>query len=53
MSVLKLVLAEKYLDGNLNLIEFGSSIGIVSSHIARKLKSGTKFIMVEANPGII
>jgi FkbM family methyltransferase len=41
---------EKYLNGNLNVIELGSSIGIVSSHIARKLKSGTKFIMVEANP---
>lgn len=41
---------EKYLDKNLSVIEFGSSLGIVSSHIIGKLSQNNKFIMVEANP---
>lgn len=44
---------EQYLSGELNVIEFGSSIGIVSSHIASKLQEGKKLIAVEANPLLI
>ena len=41
---------EKYLEGNNDVIELGSSLGIVSSHIAAKLKPGKRLLLVEANP---
>jgi FkbM family methyltransferase len=44
---------EQYLDGELDVIEFGSSIGIVTSHIVSKLKSGRKLVAVEANPFLV
>ena len=44
---------EQYLNGELNVFELGSSIGVVSSHIAAKLKAGKKLIAVEANPLLI
>lgn len=44
---------EQYYNGELNVIEFGSSIGVVSSHIAARLKAGRKLIAVEANPLLI
>jgi FkbM family methyltransferase len=44
---------EKYMRTDLNVIELGSSVGIVSSHIASKLGNGRHFIMVEANPFLI
>jgi len=44
---------EKYFRDDLDVIELGSSIGIVSSHIASKLGSGRRLITVEANPFLI
>ncbi|MES2732322.1 MAG: FkbM family methyltransferase [Bacteroidota bacterium] len=44
---------EQYLNGNLNVLELGGSIGIVSSHIATKLKAGKLFVSVEANPYLV
>lgn len=44
---------ERYFDGNTDVIEFGGSIGIVSSHIASKLKPGKKLLTIEANPFLI
>jgi FkbM family methyltransferase len=44
---------EKYLRSDLNVIELGSSIGIVSAHIVSKLNKGRHFITVEANPFLI
>jgi FkbM family methyltransferase len=44
---------EKYLRKDINVIELGSSIGIVSSHIASKIGGGRHFITVETNPFLI
>lgn len=44
---------EKYLRSDLDVIELGSSIGIVSSHIASRLGTGRHLTAVEANPFLI
>ena len=44
---------QKYLSPDLPVIELGSSIGGISSHIARKLSAGQRLICVEANPHLI
>jgi len=41
-----------YLRSDLDVIELGASIGVVSSHIAQKLCAGCKLVCVEANPYI-
>ncbi len=46
-------LVEKYLRNDLNVIELGSSIGIVSSHIISKMDNHKHFLAVEANPFLI
>lgn len=43
-------LVEKYYPGNIDTIELGASIGIVSSHISRKIIQSNFLICVEANP---
>jgi FkbM family methyltransferase len=43
----------RYLVSDLPVIELGSSIGGISSHIARRLKAGGQLICVEANPRIL
>lgn len=40
---------EKYFKGNLDVIEFGGSCGVVTSHIVSKLNQNKKLISVEAN----
>ncbi len=40
---------KRYLHGNIDVIELGSSIGVVSCHILRKLGTNCKFIAVEAD----
>ncbi len=45
--------SEKYLNPQYSVVELGSSIGIVSSHIITKVKAASRFIMVEANPTLI
>jgi len=42
-----------FLRRDLDAIELGSSIGFVSSAIARRLAPGRRFIAVEANPGLL
>ena len=49
----EIILLEKYLHSDIDIIELGSSIGVVSSHIARKMQMGNTLICVEANPDII
>lgn len=44
---------EKYLRNDLDVIELGSSIGIVAGHIISKMGEGKNFITVEANPFLI
>jgi FkbM family methyltransferase len=44
---------EAGLDPSRDVVELGASLGIVSSHIARKLKSGSRLICVEANPALV
>lgn len=39
-----------YLDSTLDVVELGSSIGVVSSHIARRLDAGGRMVCIEANP---
>jgi len=44
---------QKYLRGNLDVVEMGGSLGIVSAHIVSKLNPGRKIVTVEANPFLI
>jgi len=46
-------LIQKYLRTDLCVIELGSSLGVVSSHIASRLRSATHLVCVEANPYLI
>ena len=41
------------IDASLPVVELGSSIGGVSSHIARKLMPGQRLVCVEANPHLL
>ncbi|MDZ4757534.1 MAG: FkbM family methyltransferase [Bacteroidota bacterium] len=43
----------KYYDGSQDVVELGASIGIISSHIAGKLKPNRKLICVEANSNLL
>ena len=49
----EVLFVKKYLRSNLDVVELGSSIGIVSSHIGKNLKPGRRLVCVEANPGLI
>ena len=44
---------ENYLDSNLDVLELGGSIGILSSHIAAKLHPGKQLVTIEANPALL
>lgn len=44
---------ESHMNPNLDVIELGCSLGIVSSHIAAKLAAGRRLVSVEANPNLI
>ena len=44
---------EKYLNETTDVIELGSSLGVVSSHIVSRLCVGQKLICVEANPNLV
>ncbi len=45
--------AEKYFKGDTDIVELGSSCGIVSSHFVSKLQPYKKIIAVEANSGLL
>ncbi len=45
-------LVEKYLRPDRDVIDLGSSLGVVSAHIGRRLSSGQRLICVEANPAL-
>lgn len=44
---------DKYLSTGLDVIELGSSMGVVSLHIVQKQQQGKRLICVEANPYLI
>ena len=44
---------QRYLRSDLDVVELGSSLGVVSSHIARKIGSSRRLICVEANSSLI
>ncbi len=44
---------QTFLDPDLPVVELGSSIGGVSSHIGRRLAAGQRLICVEANPHLL
>lgn len=44
--------AEKYHNGNSDVIELGGSCGVVTSHLVSKLQSGNRLISVEANKNL-
>jgi FkbM family methyltransferase len=46
-------LIKKYFDGSSSVIEFGSSVGVVSAHLASAMKPGGRMICVEANPSLV
>ena len=41
---------KKYLCPDRDVIDLGSSLGVVTSHVGRKLRAGRRVICVEANP---
>jgi FkbM family methyltransferase len=43
----------KFFDGNSDVVELGSSLGVVGSHIVSRLKPGKRLISVEANPLLV
>jgi len=43
----------RFLRSDLDVVEIGSGIGVVSAHILTKLTQGTKLVCVEANPFLI
>ena len=45
--------AEKYFKGDTDIVELGSSCGIVSSHFVSKFQAYKKIIAVEANRGLL
>lgn len=46
-------LLERHMNSELNVIEFGSSLGVVSSHLARRMSPGTRLVCVEANRNLV
>jgi len=44
---------KQYLRTDLDVVELGASLGVVTSHIARKLRGSHQLICVEANPHLI
>lgn len=42
-----------YLRPDLDIVELGSSIGVISAELARRLPRGRKLVCVEANPGLV
>jgi FkbM family methyltransferase len=44
---------KKYLHPDRDVIDLGSSLGVVASHIGRKLNAGQRVICVEANPHLL
>jgi len=43
----------EYLRSDLDVIELGASIGVVTTHILRKIRNGNKCIALEANPNLM
>jgi len=46
-------ICRKYLKPDMDVVELGAGIGLVSSHIAEKLVEGRRLVCVEANEGIV
>lgn len=44
---------KEYLRSDLDVVELGSSLGVVSCQILRKLKPGARLVCVEANPHLL
>lgn len=49
----ELRLVSKYLRSDLDVVELGSSIGVVSAHIAQRLGSNRRMVCVEASPSLL
>lgn len=43
----------RYLRGELDAVELGAGIGVISSYIAKRLQPGRRLLCVEANPGLV
>lgn len=43
----------RFFNGDSDVVELGSSLGIVGSHIASRLRPGKKLVAVEANPLLV
>jgi FkbM family methyltransferase len=44
---------QRYLAPHRDVVELGSSLGVVGAHVARKLESGFRLICVEPNPSLL
>jgi FkbM family methyltransferase len=44
---------KRYLHSDRDVIDLGSSLGVVASHVGRKLHAGRRVICVEANPQLL
>jgi len=47
------ILVRDYLDPNLDTIELGSGVGVVTSNICKVLNSGSRLVGVEGNPSLV
>ena len=43
---------QRHLPSDLDVVELGASIGVVSAHVARRLDPGRRLVCVEPNPGL-
>ena len=44
---------QRYLAPSLDTVELGSGMGVISSHIARRMQAGRRLVCVEANPALL
>jgi FkbM family methyltransferase len=49
----EVLMVQRYLGSDLDVIEIGSSIGVVASHVACRLSENKRLICVEANPKLL
>lgn len=49
----EVLFVQRYVDDRFDVIELGSSLGVVASHVAKRLSTARKLVCVEANPNLL
>lgn len=52
-ELIEISFVQRYLRRDLDVVELGSSLGIVSAHIAARLGPGRRLVCIEANPYLL